>query len=146
MDLLSGSPESYEKFEAPMMRQFNEQVVPGIAERFTGVGGQSSAFQQALGNAGAGLQENLASMRGGLQQQGAQGLLQALMGLSGQGLGTHAFENVYQPKAPSFLQSLFGGIGGGVGSGLGLGAGMGGFGGLMQMLSKMSGSKGGVLQ
>lgn len=139
MDLLSGSPESYQKFEAPMMRQFNEQIVPGIAEKFTGAGGgqRSSAFTQALGGAGAGLQEQLAAMRGGLQQQGAQGLMSGLQGLGSLGLGTRAFENVYEPKRPGFLQQLLGGLGGAAGTGLGLSMGMGGLGGLGPLLGML---------
>lgn len=58
-----------EKFEAPLLRQFNEKIVPGLAEQFAGAGAgaqSSSAFQQALGAAGANLTERLASLRGEL--------------------------------------------------------------------------------
>lgn len=70
-NLLSRSPEDhYQDFAAPYMRQFREQIVPEIAERFTGPNAQkSSAFQQALGGAGAGLAENLASLKGNLINQ-----------------------------------------------------------------------------
>ena len=57
------------QFQAPYMRQFQEQTAD-LAERFAGLGGlSSSGFQQALGGAAGRLQENLASLRGGLQQQ-----------------------------------------------------------------------------
>jgi len=57
------------QFQAPYMRQFQQQT-SDLAERFAGLGGlSSSGFQQALGGAAAGLQENLAALRGGLQQQ-----------------------------------------------------------------------------
>lgn len=62
------------KFEAPLMRQFNEQIIPGLAERFSGAGAgsqSSSAFQQALGGAGADLTERLGALRSGLQMQAA---------------------------------------------------------------------------
>jgi len=52
-DLLGG-----DAFAVPEMRRFQEQTIPGIAERFTGLGAgsqSSSAFQQALGTAGADL-------------------------------------------------------------------------------------------
>ena len=71
-NLLSGSPESMQAFQAPAMRQFNEQIVPGLAERFSGLGAgaqSSSAFQQALGQAGAGLAENLQALRSGLDRK-----------------------------------------------------------------------------
>ena len=70
-DILGGDTS---KFEAPLMRQFNEQIVPGLAERFSGLGSgaqSSSAFQQALSGAGADLTERLGALRGGLQGQAA---------------------------------------------------------------------------
>jgi hypothetical protein len=43
---------------------FQQKTLPTIAERFTSMGAQgSSAFQQMLGQAGAGLEENIASMK-----------------------------------------------------------------------------------
>jgi hypothetical protein len=145
MDMISGNPASYEKFEAPAMRQFNEQIIPGIAERFTGSGSQrSSGFQQALGSAGAGLEESLASQRGTMQQNSVQALLAALQGLSGQALGTQGFENVYQPKkqkSPGFFEQLLGGLSGGLGTGLGMATGAGGLGGLSGLLSMLGKSK-----
>lgn len=68
-------------------QQFSQQTVPSIAERFTSMGSgaqRSSAFQGALGSAGAGLESQLAAMGSqyGLQQQGQQNqLLQALLQL-----------------------------------------------------------------
>ena len=83
---LSGMQNPQEGFE-PMAQQarsqFQSQTVPSLAERFTamGQGGQrSSAFQGALGEAGAGLEEGLASQGSqyGLQRQGQ---LQQLLGM-----------------------------------------------------------------
>jgi hypothetical protein len=70
-NLLSRTPEQqYQTFAQPFMRQFQEQTVPQLAERFSGLGAQrSSAFGQALGGAGAGLQENLAALKGNLINQ-----------------------------------------------------------------------------
>jgi len=124
-ELLSGSPEAYARYEAPMMRQFHEQTIPGIAERFTGQGAQhSSAFAQQLGSAGAGLSEALGAQRGQLQQQA----MQQLMGLLGQGMQS-PFQYQAIPGAEGGLSKLMGGIGSGIGSGLG-----GGMGGLIQKL------------
>jgi hypothetical protein len=105
--LLSGDTEA---FEAPLMRQFQESTIPGIAERFSGLGAGaqgSSAFSQGLSSAGAGLSEQLGSMRGGLQQQG----LSQLMNMMNMGLGTKSFENVYKPPTQGFMQGMSGGIG-----------------------------------
>ncbi len=45
-------------------QEFNDQIVPGIAERFTGAGGQrSSGFRNALGAAGSGLAQKLAELQ-----------------------------------------------------------------------------------
>lgn len=70
-DLYAPGSEGQKAFEAPYLRQFNEEIIPGIGERFAGVGGlSSSAFQQELGQAGAGLSEKLAALRTGNQLQG----------------------------------------------------------------------------
>lgn len=121
-NLLSNDPEAYKKFESPFLRQFNEQTVPGLAERFAGMGAgaqSSSAFQNALGQHGAALSENLAALRSGLQGNAAnqgfnaaqtpiQQLLEAL------GLNTQALV----PKSPSFLKQL--GVAGAQGVGEGV--------------------------
>ena len=120
--ILSGDTEA---FEAPLMRQFNERIIPGLAERFAGAGAgaqSSSAFQNALGSAGADLSERLGALRGGLQGQAAgQALgyaqqpvnnLQNLLSMN-----TQAFA----PKQKSWLQEMLTGLSGGVGAGLGAG-------------------------
>jgi hypothetical protein len=87
--------------------QFNTQTIPSLAERFTAMGGgqRSSAFQSALGRAGAGLEENLAALQSkyGLAQQGQQTqLLQLLMSLGMQ----PSYENAYFPSQPGLLQGI----------------------------------------
>ena len=126
-NLLSGSPEASAAFEAPYMRQFQEQVIPGLAERFAGMGAgaqSSSAFNQALGAAGAGLQEQLAALRGNLGLQAAgQGLQYAqqpisnLQGFSQLGLGTTT--KAFVPKEKPFWQKLLLGLSGGAGQAAG---------------------------
>ena len=82
------------------INRFNTQIIPGLAERFTSMGNgqRSSGFQQALGMAGAGLGESLASQRSqfGMQQLG--------MGLSPQ------FENVFRPRQPGAIEQGLGSI------------------------------------
>ena len=111
--ILSGDPEALAKFEAPYKRQFNQETVPKIAEQFAGLGSggslSSSGLQQSLGQAGRELNENLAALRGNLQQ----GALGSLQGMQQQAFKP-TFENLYkQPQA-------------GFGAGLMQGAGQGG--------------------
>ena len=78
------------------MNQFHQQILPGISERFTGLGAgsqRSSAFAQQVGAAGAGLAGRLASMRQQQMNQFLPMLLQA--GLQPQ------HENIYSPQRPS---------------------------------------------
>lgn len=126
-NLLSGSPEATAAFEAPYMRQFNEQIVPGLAERFSGLGSgaqSSSAFSQALGAAGAGLSENLAALRSALQMQAvpqalgySQQPVSNLLGFSNLGLGTNT--KAFMPKQLPFWQQLLLSVGQGGSQALG---------------------------
>jgi hypothetical protein len=71
------------------MSQFQEDIVPGIAERFTagGTGSQrSSAFQQAMGGAGAGLSERLAAMEQGFNERRRGSEMNRLMSMLKMGL------------------------------------------------------------
>ncbi len=86
--------------------QFNQQTIPSLAERFTGLNAQgSSAFTQALGQAGAGLDEGLAALESqyGLQQQGMnQNLLSSLLHYGLQ----PSFQSSYFPRQPGFLEGI----------------------------------------
>lgn len=118
--ILGNDPQAQQAFEAPYMRQFNEQIIPGIAERFSGMGAgaqSSSAFGQAMGGAGAGLMENLASMR----QQQKMNALQQLLGMGSLGLGAKSFENVFRPASLGLVGSFAGGFGEGMGKAAGAG-------------------------
>lgn len=113
--LLGGDSESQRALEAPMMRQFNEEIIPDLAEQFAGMGSGNlggSSFRNAAVNAGAGLSERIAAMRAGLAQQGASGLA----GLAGQGLNP-----VMQPMLRPQTGGLFGNLSEGLGIGLGAG-------------------------
>lgn len=124
-NLLSGNQEATAAFEAPYMRQFQEQILPMIAERFSGLGAQSSsAFNQALGSAGAGLSESLAALRGQLQLGAlpqalgyAQQPISNLQGFSQLGLGTST--KAFAPKQQPFWQQLLLGLSGGAGQAAG---------------------------
>lgn len=134
-DLLSGSSDALDRFQAPYMRQFNEQIVPGLAEQFAGVGGlSSSGFQQALGQAGAGLSENLAALREQMRSQVPSQIMGNVQNLLGQ--NTQAL----LPKQMPWWQQGLIGVGSGLGQGLGMsagggmGAGIGALGGLLKKL------------
>jgi len=123
-DMLNPSSEAYSKFEAPYLRNFQERIVPGIAERFSAYDAQnSSAFGQSLGQAGAGLQEQLASMRTQGMMNASQGALNYGLAPSnlansmvGQALGTPAYAYQNIQGQPGWGQGLMGGLGQGLGS------------------------------
>ncbi len=76
---LFNDPEFFKSFEAPLMRQFEEETIPGLANRFAGMGAGatgSTAFRNQLGREGSNLHEKIASLRGGMQQQGVNQSLQ----------------------------------------------------------------------
>ena len=116
--------------------QFQTQTIPGLAERFTSVGGgqRSSAFQGALGQAGAGLEEGLA----GLSAQHQQSLLPLFQSLLGMGLQPQ-YDIAQQQKAPGFFSQLFGGLGQGLGYAAPLLLGGGGLGSLSGSLGSLGG-------
>jgi len=120
--LLSGDQGAFEAFEAPIKTQFSEEIIPQLAERFSGAGAQrSSVFQQQLGSAGANLSQQLAALRGQLQQSA----MSQLTGLLGTGLGARTQENILRPGTQGLLGGLAGGIGSGIGSGFGMAGGIG---------------------
>lgn len=123
--ILSGNPESFAAFEAPAMRQFHQQIIPQIAERFGGIGGlSSSAFQQALGGASVDLSERLAQLRGQLQQGAAGQALQYAGAPLQQGNQLLNMETqAFLKKQPAWWQSALTGLVGGAASAFG-----GGFG------------------
>jgi hypothetical protein len=106
---------SFEPLMQKAMTQFNTQTVPSLAERFTSLGGQggqrSSAFQGALGQAGAGLQENLAAMGSQYNMQMLPMLMQLLQ--MGQ---TPMYEQQYMPGQEGFLSKAGTGFMEGLGS------------------------------
>lgn len=111
-NLLSNNPEDMNAFAAPEMRRFREDIVPGLAEQFAGMGAgglSSSGFRNAAVGAGTDLAERLGAIRANLRQQGAQGLA----GIGQQGLGQY-LENIREPATPGLLQSAASGIGQGL--------------------------------
>lgn len=76
---LFNDPEFFKNMEAPLQRQFQEQTVPELANRFAGMGAGatgSTAFRNQLGREGSNLHSNIAALRGGMQQQGVNQSMQ----------------------------------------------------------------------
>jgi hypothetical protein len=111
-DYLDTSSQAYEKFADPYMRQFEQQTVPQLAERFAGtspMGGgalSSSGFGQALSAASGNLQSELASMKTGLQRQAINDMMQQYQSMLGMGLGTQPFAYTYQPGSPGIVGGM----------------------------------------
>ncbi len=89
-DLLSNNPQAYQNFENQALQDFNQKVLPSIANRYAGQGAgglSSSGFQNELKESGNDLTTRLRALRSGLQQQGRQEALQyGQAGLPGQQL------------------------------------------------------------
>jgi len=121
---LNPQSDVYSNFEKPYLQEFEQQTVPGLAERFAGLGAMggglsSSGFGQALGAAGANLQTQLASMKQQYQRQSINDLLNQYNQLTNTGLNARTFENTYQQGSTGLLGGLGTGLAGGIGTALG---------------------------
>ena len=128
-------PQFFDKFEAPLQRQFQENTVPDLANRFAsmGSGGSlgSTAFRNQMGREGSNLSTNIAALRGGMQQQGvnqsmqyAQQPFQNLMQMYQQAL-SQPVNNQYMP-ANAGIGNMAAPLMNGAASYWGAGGGMGG--------------------
>ncbi len=76
-NLLSDESADFNAFAAPQLRQYNEDIMPGISEQFAGMGAgglSSSGFRNAQIQGATDLSERLGQIRANLRQSGAQGL------------------------------------------------------------------------
>lgn len=109
-DRLMNNQLDFSPIEARARQQFKTQTIPGLAERFTAMGGgqRSSAFQSALGSASSDLESNLGALRS------QYNLAQYPQLLSMMNIGMRPqFENVFRPEQASGLESLLSGLGSG---------------------------------
>lgn len=111
-ELMDPSSEAVRRFTEPHMREFEQQTVPGLAERFAGMGGMggglsSSGFGQSLSSAGGNLQSQLAQLKSQLGQQAANSLMGQYGQMTGMGLSAQPF--AYQQKAPGMFPSMMSG-------------------------------------
>lgn len=125
---LFNDPSFFQSFEAPLQRQFQEQTVPELANRFAGMGSGgslgSTAFRNQLGREGSNLSTNIAALRGGMQQQAIPQLLgysqqpfSNLMSLYQQAMTPT--RNVYQQPSAGLLGPVLSSIAGGLSAGYG---------------------------
>ncbi len=102
---LSDNPSDFNAFAAPALRQYNEQIMPGISEQFAGMGSgglSSSGFRNAQVQGATDLSERLGALRANLRQQSAEGL----QGIGQQGLGNYSQNMVTQPGSEGFLSQI----------------------------------------
>lgn len=107
--LMSDDSQDIADFQAPEIRRFNEQTIPGLSEQFAGMGAgglSSSGFRNSGVQASTDLSERLAQIRANVRQGAAQGL----MNLGQAGLNPTR-ENTYQQPAPSMWGPILGAAG-----------------------------------
>jgi len=112
-DLLDPNSQTAQQMSAPALQQFQQDILPGIAEQYAGGGSgalSSSGFRNSAIRAGADLSERLAAMRAGLRQQGAAGLV----GVGQQAVSPSYNQNIYRPRTPGILDQAAQGFGGAV--------------------------------
>ncbi len=118
--------EAFNQFSSPYLQQFQEQILPQIAERFAGAGAlSSSGFGQALGGAASGLQAQLAQLFSNLQQQAAGQQYNQYNQLTNTGLNYQPFAYHQKQGSAGFLSPLLGGIGTAMGAPIGSALGQG---------------------
>lgn len=104
-DLLGNENQDFDAFAAPQLRQYNEDIVPGISEQFAGMGAgglSSSGFRNAQLQGSTDLSERLGAIRAQLRQHGAQGL----QGIGQQGLQNYSQNMTTQPGTEGFLSQI----------------------------------------
>lgn len=107
---LSDNPADFNAFAAPAMRQYNQDIIPGISEQFAGMGSgglSSSGFRNAQVQGATDLSERLGALRAQLRQNSAQGL----QNIGQMGLQNYSQNMVTQPGSEGLLSSLSSGLG-----------------------------------
>ena len=102
-DLLSNDSADFNSQAAPQLRQYNEQIVPGLSEQFAGMGAgglSSSGFRNAQVAGATDLSERLGAIRANLRQAGAQGL----QNIGQQGLQNYSQNMVTEQGTPGLIQ------------------------------------------
>lgn len=125
-NLMSDDSADFNAFAAPQLRQYNQDIMPGISEQFAGMGSgglSSSGFRNAQVQGATDLSERLGSLRANLRQSGAQGL----MNIGQQGLQSYSqnmetdpgSEGLFSYAAPALGKALGSSLGGQLGGAIG---------------------------
>ncbi len=104
-NLLSDDSADFNAFAAPQLRQYQQDILPGISEQFAGMGAgglSSSGFRNAQMQGATDLSERLGAIRANLRQAGAQGL----QNIGSQGLQSYSQNMVTRPGTEGFLSSF----------------------------------------
>jgi hypothetical protein len=107
---LSDNPADFNAFAAPQLRQYNQDIVPGISEQFAGMGAgglSSSGFRNAQVQGATDLSERLGAMRANLRQSAAEGL----QNIGRQGLQNYSQNMVTEPGSEGVLRNALPAIG-----------------------------------
>lgn len=102
---LSDNPADFDAFAAPALRQYNQDIIPGISEHFAGMGSgglSSSGFRNAQVQGATDLSERLGALRANLRHSSAQGL----QNIGQSALGNFSQNIVTQPGSEGFLSSI----------------------------------------
>lgn len=137
--------QAFDQFSQPYMQQFQEQILPRIAEQFAGAGAlSSSGFGQSLGGAASGLQGQLANLFSQLQNQAAQQQYGQYNQLAQTGLNYSPFQYVQKQGSQGFLGNALGSLGGSMFPLLGNALGQGIGGGISSLFKSRSPQGGGI--
>ena len=123
---LSDNPADFNAFAAPQLRQYNQDIVPGISEQFAGMGAgglSSSGFRNAQIQGATDLSERLGAIRAQLRQNSAQGLTN----IGQMGLGNFSQPTITEQGTEGLLANVAPAIGTAAGAAIGgpIGAGIG---------------------
>ena len=108
-DLMDNSQRAQQGFAEPTMREYQEDIMPGLSNQFGGLGG---GFEGAQYQGSSDLMRRLSSMRAGLRSNAAQGLYN----LGQLGLSNYSQNMVTQPGSQGFLGGVAPAIGHAFGS------------------------------
>ena len=116
--LLGNDSEDFNAFAAPQLRQYNQDIVPGLSEQFAGMGSgglSSSGFRNAQIQGATDLSERLGAIRANLRMAGAQGLQNV-----GQiGLGNFSQNMVTEPGTTGWVAPFAGAVANAAGNAVG---------------------------
>ncbi len=108
--------QAYDQFSQPYLQQFQDKMLPQIAERFAGAGAlSSSGFGQALGGASSDLQSQLAQLFSQLQGNAAGQQYNQYNQLTNTGLNYQPFAYNKQQGSGGAFAPLMTGLGSALG-------------------------------